>query len=65
MFSLIEFDHGTGDRPSYGGPAEHDFGYPQSISLKEENRVWTTMCKLKKEKTACFAADVERIFPMT
>ena len=47
------------------GLAKHDFGYLQSISLKDENHLWVTMCKLKKEKTECFAANVERIFPMT
>src|SRR5208283_1467128 len=30
-FSLIEFDHGTGDRPSYGGPAKRNFGYLHEI----------------------------------
>jgi hypothetical protein len=28
----------------------------QSISLKDENHLWATMCKLKKETTECFAA---------
>ena len=55
-FSLIEFAHGTGDRPSYGGPAKHDFGYLQSILLKDENQLWAPMCKLTKETTECFAA---------
>ena len=36
-FSLIEFDQGIGDRSTYGSPAKHDFGYLQSISLKD----WT------------------------
>src|SRR5208283_2234817 len=48
-FSLIEFDHGTGDRPSYGGPAKRDFGYLQSILLKDENHLCAPMCRLKKE----------------
>src|ERR1017187_7758004 len=38
-FSLIEFDHGTGDRPSYGSSAKHDFGYPQSVSIKGEHHL--------------------------
>ena len=64
-FSLIEFDQGIGDRSTYVRPAKHDLGYLQSQSLKDENHLWATMCKLKKEKTQCFAAHVERIFPMT
>ncbi len=32
--------------------AKHDFGYLQSLSLKDENHLWATICKLKKEKTA-------------
>jgi hypothetical protein len=45
--------------------AERDLGYMQSMSLKDENRLWATICKLKKKKTECFVANVERIFPMT
>src|ERR1035441_5948939 len=47
------------------GLAKHDFGYLQSISLKDENHLWATICKLKKEETECFAANVERIFLTT
>ena len=64
-FSLIEFDQGIGDRSTYGSPAQHDFGYLQSTSLKDENHLWAAMCKLKKETTECFAANVERISPIT
>jgi hypothetical protein len=46
-------------------PTKRDFGYLQSISFKDENHLWVTMCKLKKEKTECFAANVERNFPIT
>jgi hypothetical protein len=47
------------------GLGKHDFGYLQPISLKEENRVWATMCKLKQEKTECFVANVGGICPVT
>jgi hypothetical protein len=42
VFTLIEFDHGIGGRSTYKGPAKHDFGYLQSISLKDENHLWAT-----------------------
>lgn len=47
--------------------AKHVFGYLLSIPLKEQDHLWAAMCELKspaKEKTECFAASVERIFPM-
>jgi hypothetical protein len=47
------------------GLAKHDFGYLQPISLKEENRLWAMMRKLKQEKTECFAANVGTICRMT
>ncbi len=59
------FHQGIEGRSTYGRPAKHDFGYLQSLSLKDENHLWATICKLKKETTECFAAHVERIFPMT
>jgi hypothetical protein len=30
-----------------GGPVKRDFGYLQSLSVKDENHPWATMCKLK------------------
>src|ERR1035438_10381010 len=33
--SLIEFHQGIVDRSTYEGPAKHDFGHLQSISLKD------------------------------
>jgi len=62
---LIEFHQGSEARSTYGSPAKRDFGYLQSLSLKDENHMWATMCKLKQEKTECFVANVGRIFPMT
>jgi hypothetical protein len=47
------------------GLAKHDFGYLQPISLKEENRLWARSCRLNREKTECFAANVGEICPMT
>ena len=47
------------------GLGKHDFGYLQPISLKEENRVWAKICRLNREKTECFAANVGKICPMT
>src|ERR1039458_6000170 len=47
------------------GLAKDDFGYLQSISLKDENHLWATICKLKKEEAECFAANAERIFLTT
>jgi hypothetical protein len=64
-FSLIEFHQGIEGRSTYGRPAKRDFGYLQFLSLKDENHLWATMCKLKKETTECFAANVERISRMT
>src|ERR1035438_6418435 len=64
-FALIEFHQGSEARSTYGSPAKRDFGYLQSLSLKDENHLWATTCKLKQEKTECFAANVGRIFPMT
>src|ERR1017187_3086574 len=57
---LIEFHQGSEARSTYGSRAKRDVGYLQSLSLKDENRLWATMCKLKQETTECFAANVGR-----
>ena len=64
-FPLIESHQGSEARSTYGSPAKRDFGYLQPLSLKDENHLWATMCKLKQEKTECFAANVGRICPMS
>ena len=63
--SFIEFHQGSEARSTYGSPAKRDFGYLQSLSLKDENRLWAMMRKLKQEKTECFAANVGTICRMT